>query len=319
MAVQLDGFAQLTPRQDADAMADALVWVAEHPAHAHAQALRGREYVLAEWSRQKAFGDLKRTGAVLWPICLSHREGHYARKQIFSRDRLVAWSHRRRFATALTLVEPFAGKRVLDYGCGDGTFLALSLAAARSPAAGIGAELSHHAVADCLTRYRDEPRLQFVHVSELNQPGHVGQYVRCSAWSARARRRLGSGIDRLEQCLAPGGALIISVPVETGLPLLVKQTVRRIAGWRGIGHYPGTSSYSWVELGISVVAGARTHIARPVFDAGTGPVHDHKGFNWMVLWERLGRLFRVVRALASPFTWPGPHLATQAWFVCRRR
>jgi glycosyltransferase involved in cell wall biosynthesis len=59
MAVQLNGYAQLTPRRDADAMADALSWVAANPAEARAQALRGREYVLAEWTRQKAFSDLR--------------------------------------------------------------------------------------------------------------------------------------------------------------------------------------------------------------------------------------------------------------------
>jgi len=51
--------------------------------------------------------------------------GHYARKQIFSRSRLVAWSHGSRFDLARRLVAPRAGQRLLDYGCGDGTFLGL--------------------------------------------------------------------------------------------------------------------------------------------------------------------------------------------------
>ena len=59
MAVQLKGFAQLTPRRDPAAVADALLWVAHNPADARAQALRGRDYVIAEWNRRKAFADLK--------------------------------------------------------------------------------------------------------------------------------------------------------------------------------------------------------------------------------------------------------------------
>ena len=59
MAVQLSGYAQLTPRRDAEAMARALQWVAANPGAARAQALRGREYVLAEWNRRKAFADLR--------------------------------------------------------------------------------------------------------------------------------------------------------------------------------------------------------------------------------------------------------------------
>jgi glycosyltransferase involved in cell wall biosynthesis len=59
MAVQLAGVAQLTPRQNPQAMADAILWVAHHRDAAVAQAKKGREYVLANWRREKAFGDLK--------------------------------------------------------------------------------------------------------------------------------------------------------------------------------------------------------------------------------------------------------------------
>src|SRR5947208_13917229 len=45
MAVQLEGVAQLPPRQDPEAMADAFLWIAGHEAEARAQAMRGRELV----------------------------------------------------------------------------------------------------------------------------------------------------------------------------------------------------------------------------------------------------------------------------------
>jgi SAM-dependent methyltransferase len=246
--------------------------------------------------------------------------GHYARKQIFSRDKLVAWSHGRRFDTAVSLAREFAGKRVLDYGCGDATFLALTMLTPDAPAVAVGAELSREMVQECRLRYRDEPRLLFVTLDELASIDHLGRYsaVFCMEvfehvvdWEPE--------LARLARLIAPGGKLIISVPVETGLPLMVKQTVRRIAGWRRIGHYPGTSSYSLRELTASVFAGAKQQLKRPVFDTGSGPFHDHKGFNWMVLKERLNQQFVIERVLASPFSWLGPHLATQAWFIARLR
>jgi len=58
MAVQLQGYASLTPRRDAPAMADSLMAIAGNPHAARAQARRGREYVCREWNRDKAFGDL---------------------------------------------------------------------------------------------------------------------------------------------------------------------------------------------------------------------------------------------------------------------
>ena len=186
------------------------------------------------------------------------------------------------------------------------------------PAVAVGTELLRETVGECRLRYRDEPRLQFVPVSELGTIDHVERYdgVFCMEvfehvvdWEPE--------LARLASLLAPGGKLIVSVPVETGLPLIVKQVVRRIAGWRRIGHYPGTSPYSMGELAASVFAGPRQQFARPVFDVGNGPFHDHKGFNWTVLKERLSRQFVIERMAASPFSWLGPHLATQVWFVLR--
>jgi glycosyltransferase involved in cell wall biosynthesis len=59
MAVQLRGHARLTPRRDPEAMAEQFLWVAAHPEEARAQALRGREYVVEEWDRGRAFAELR--------------------------------------------------------------------------------------------------------------------------------------------------------------------------------------------------------------------------------------------------------------------
>jgi glycosyltransferase involved in cell wall biosynthesis len=58
MREHLQGYARLTARRDAEAMSEELFWVAKNPDHARAQALKGREYVMREWNRDKAFSDL---------------------------------------------------------------------------------------------------------------------------------------------------------------------------------------------------------------------------------------------------------------------
>jgi len=51
-------YARLTPRRDPGAMSQEFLWVAHNYPQARSQALRGREYVVGNWRREKAFGDL---------------------------------------------------------------------------------------------------------------------------------------------------------------------------------------------------------------------------------------------------------------------
>jgi glycosyltransferase involved in cell wall biosynthesis len=65
MAVQLDGYATLTPRRDAASMAEAFLAIATDPERARTQARRGCDHVRRVWSRGKAFEDLATTLAAV--------------------------------------------------------------------------------------------------------------------------------------------------------------------------------------------------------------------------------------------------------------
>ena len=90
--------------------------------------------------------------------------GAYARKQLYCKDRIVAWSHGSRFRTGCRLAEAFAGARLLDYGCGDGTFLAM--VHDLFPEA-VGADLDPKQTADCARRFASLPGLSFVLTEDL--------------------------------------------------------------------------------------------------------------------------------------------------------
>jgi SAM-dependent methyltransferase len=255
-------------------------------------------------------------------ILESVKDGHYAAKQIYCRDRLIAFSHRRRFETGLRLAAMFRGRRLLDYGCGDGTFLALLCRTPDRPARAMGAELDDAQVDDCRKRLADLADVTFEHIADLDGDAYRGAYdgVVCMEVLEHVVD-LDGVIDRLHRLLAADGTLIVSVPVETGLPLLLKQAARRVAGWRGIGDYSATSAYTWREYAAGVFAGREPHMVRPIYNEGGAglPFHDHKGFNWKALADRLSRRFAIERVLASPFAMFGPQLATQVWFVARKK
>lgn len=249
------------------------------------------------------------------------KTGHFARKQIFCRDWLIAWSHRSRFEIGLQLAQLCVGQRVLDYGCGDGTFLALLMARPCAPAFAVGAELEARVVSECRARLGQAGRLDFVPVDELRSPAHCGAYdaVFCMEVLEHVVE-VEPALDVLARLLTPTGRLFISVPVETGLPLLVKQAARHIAGWRGIGDYPGIAPYTWREYWVSLFAGPKQHIARSThFNAGGQPAHDHKGFNWMALRDLVAAHFEIERTISSPLSWAPPQLASQVWLLARKK
>jgi len=247
-------------------------------------------------------------------------QGFYAKKQLYLKDWLISWSHQRRFETGLQLVRQFQPKRLLDYGCGDGTFLALLQQAGASMEQAVGCELQESVVTGLQDRFRRMPRLQFYLVRDVDNEAHHGHYdmITCMEVLEHVVQTC-EVIHRLSRLLAPGGRLIVSVPVEIGAALVLKQSARRIAGWRGLGDYRFVARYSWSELYASLAPGIKQHIPRSVYQEPDGTnFHDHKGFNWKVLQRDLDRVFRTERIVYSPLAWL-PAMASQVWLILTPR
>jgi 2-polyprenyl-3-methyl-5-hydroxy-6-metoxy-1,4-benzoquinol methylase len=242
--------------------------------------------------------------------------GHYALKQIFSRSAIIAWSHRSRFRLARQLLEPHKGERLLDYGCGDGTLLAE--VADLFPDA-VGADPDAAQIEDCRRRFSGT--ISFATMPELGDAAHDRAYdvVTCMEVLEHCLDYdLEKAIRELYRLVAPGGTVIISVPIEIGPALLGKHVMRTLAGWRSIGDYKYRERYTLAEVCRMMFATERTAISRPVHINSHGPFYVHKGFNWRMLRTGLRSTFDVRETHFSPFDRFDGLLSSQAWFVCRR-
>jgi SAM-dependent methyltransferase len=248
------------------------------------------------------------------------RDGYYARKQLFTRSWLINWSHRARFDLGIGLAGELAGREVLDYGCGDGTFLALLMCSANPPSAALGVEIDEEVVQDCRARHTDS-RLSFMQVGALSADSHAGRFDGLICMEVLEHVVDPEPVlERWRWLVKPGGCLIVSVPVETGPVLLAKQISRRVAGWRGIGDYPGIAPYRWRHLARSIVAGNRQHMIRPIHERADGTrLHCHTGFNWRCLRRVLSARFTIERCVSSPLPRLPAGLGSQVWFVLRNR
>jgi 2-polyprenyl-3-methyl-5-hydroxy-6-metoxy-1,4-benzoquinol methylase len=247
-------------------------------------------------------------------------EGTYARKQLFGGCSLLSWSHGRRFETALQLAAPFAGRPMLDYGCGDGTLLAM--AGDRFPRS-VGLEVDAALVESCRARFGETTHAQFLmaHEADALPSGAFGVVLCTEVLEHCPPEAAAVVLQRMHRLVARDGRVLISVPVETGLPLVVKQTVRAIAGRRVSSDYRQREHYTAGEFVRMLTAGDGAPVDRPVYetrfaDGTPNRYHGHKGFNWRAMRLRVGELFEVRETRFSPVAWLGPQLASQAWFIC---
>ena len=250
--------------------------------------------------------------------------GHYARKQIFSRNAIVAWSHRRRFALARELASAGAGGALLDYGCGDGTFVALAHDLFRET---VATDIDVEQLRDCRARLHALSHIRFASIEALREADFHACFdaVVCMEVLEHCPADIQPQVlADLDRAVRPHGVVVISVPIETGATLAVKQLVRAAAAATGLAEYSGRERYHLSEFMRMLLAGDTSQIERPVStartaDGATVRFHGHKGFNWRILARLIERTFVVERRLYSPLPLIGSWLNSQVWFVCRKR
>jgi SAM-dependent methyltransferase len=210
-----------------------------------------------------------------------------------------------------------AGRRLLDYGCGDGTFVAM-VHAGFTEACGVDVEPDQ--IAGCRTRLGDLSGVRFRMTRELGaSETEAWDVVTCMEVLEHClvpeRRRIVGELGRL---CAPGGLIVVSVPIETGPSLVGKQLVRAIAGLRGLGDYAHRERYTPLEM---LRGAAGLAVPRVVFDGhgseGTFQYYGHKGFDWRDVQREISERLVIERRMFSPLSWAGPTVNSQAWFVCR--
>ena len=327
------------PPGNAAALASALRDVLDHPEEAHRRADAGRKLVHSQYESTAAFDALaallraspsvparspdpeqpdpeppERPDPGRSSPGAAIEQGHYYRKQLGCDSRVIAWSHRSRFEVGLGLIGA-APRKLLDYGCGDGTFLAM---AAGRIGTGCGADIDTGQTEDARRRLAGFTNLQFCTIPDLSAPVHSSAYdvVTCMETLEHCVEDVVQIVLRdLARLVAPDGRVIISVPIETGPTFLLKLLVRKAAAWRGLSDYRHYEPYSAASAWRMIVAGRRGPIPRPVH--GAPPSHSHYGFNWKALREQVREHLVIESTRFSPLGFSRGLASSQAWFVCR--
>jgi 2-polyprenyl-3-methyl-5-hydroxy-6-metoxy-1,4-benzoquinol methylase len=248
-------------------------------------------------------------------------EGHYAKKQIFCKNQIIAWSHSSRFQTTQRLLEKYTNtdSKLLDYGCGDGTFLRI-ISDLFSEA--VGTDISRKQITDCQKRYSGVPKLSFCLTDDLNSEQYHS-YFDSAVCMEVLEHCLPDNLEKvildLKRVVKTNGLIIISVPIEIGASLVLKQTIRSVAGLLRQGDYAKSiEHHTGVEFLKMVFATKSTSIERPIYGQDS-PYHGHKGFNWRSLRYELAKKLDIEQTFFSPLNWLGGFVSSQVFLICRNR
>lgn len=245
--------------------------------------------------------------------------GGYAKKQIFSDSSILRWSHQQRFKKGLQLIRQKRPETVLDYGCGDGTFLLLAKDLAANK---IGLEIDINQLEKLKERFQGENDFSFQGIQEA--PSKVSDFVTCFEVLEHCTEEvIEENLIKLKNFCKVGGTVVISVPKETGPSLLIKQVVRRLLALRNYGSYEHTEYYNISNFFKMFFATENTQIERNYYEIMFGDQKytscGHYGFNWKKLKLQINNHFEITSIEFTPNLLPFGLVSSQVWFVCRLR
>lgn len=222
---------------------------------------------------------------------------------------ITRWAHRGRLATALRLLEGRRFSRATDVGCADGWFVRELLQRGVIDA-GVGLDTDPSMLDACRGWAHAYPSLAFFQPDPqtLESLSGASDLVVCLETLEHVEK-MTEVAEHLARLARPGGTVLVSVPIELGPSLLVKQTGRWIANRRGEYGYERYSARELVQAGL---LGRLTGIHRR-------DTFSHKGFDYRSARKALDPHIAIERSTYSPVHVFGPVLATTVYWIGRRR
>lgn len=221
------------------------------------------------------------------------RKIDYNRQTIDSANPIARYTHRSRHRRALAvagcLLPP--GGRIVDFGCGVGSFLN-ELKAHRPDADLVGYDPGQFGTDESFTR-----------VSHIDAVYAASVDVLCAfeVLEHLSDEQVVWFIDQTRRVLKPGGTIVVSVPIVGGLTLPLRELNRMIMFRR-------STEYSFGEFLRASFLGIP-----PERPSDRGPTH--KGFDFRVMHSILAATFNLRTQLMCPFSGLPWWLNSQAFFV----
>jgi SAM-dependent methyltransferase len=219
------------------------------------------------------------------------------------------WLHQKRYRDSLRVLGLTRSDTLLDYGCGDAYFL--RMCARVVPAGNLCGYEPDRGMFNEAAATVQGTGITVVNTLEALS-GTVFTRVTCLE---TAEHMVGGELTvlltNLHRFVAQGGRILVSVPIETGLPALCKNTFRIL-----IGHMPDNlTAANFVKM----VAGVPTQRSTPAVRAHGQYIYSHMGFNHQQFEQQLKEHLSIEDKHYSPVDFLGSGLNNIAFYTCARK
>ena len=226
----------------------------------------------------------------------------YAERTYDSKNFLVRFAHRKRFNNSLKSINFSETKRILDYGCGDGKFLNSLFEITK------GKEIY-------LVGFEPvqiiKNNVNFTIYNDLNEIKKIAgnkkfNIITCFEVLEHFNEKKQTEIlEQIYTLLQKDGQLIISVPIETGIPALIKNVFRKF-------NYPKAENYKFKNI-------FKSFLGLPLEEFRKSDTYlSHTGFDYRKLEHLLKKQFILVNKKFSPVNIFGRVINSQVFFTLKK-
>jgi cyclopropane fatty-acyl-phospholipid synthase-like methyltransferase len=229
---------------------------------------------------------------------------NYADYTYNSKNGLKRFAHRKRFQYAIDLIPKENATRLLDFGCGDGLFLNQLNKMHRREIRLLGFEPFLHPIDDNVVPIVAD----WQDVIKETANDHLFNCITCfevlEHFSPQKQIAL---IEQMCSVLCENGLLIVSVPIESGIPSLVKNIIRRRNNKKK------RQLYSYKNI-------VHSFWGKSMDDYRQGGDYlEHLGFYLADLEKIFSRYFHILDKTYSPFQWLGKQVNSQVFYRLQKK
>jgi SAM-dependent methyltransferase len=216
------------------------------------------------------------------------------------------WLHQKRYSDTRRLLNLQPHDTVLDYGCGDGYFLRVCSEVV--PAENLVGYEPDHNMYNHAVRALRTTGIQIANTLDSLKHGPFTKVVCLETAEHLVDKELNILLTNIRKLLAQNGTALISVPIETGIPALFKNTFRILKG-----HIPDNLTFMnfWrMVFGVSIPRSTSETLEHGQY------IYSHIGFSHGRFEDQLERNFLIESKHYSPFNSFGSMVNNTIYYVC---